>query len=140
MISAIDTNVLIALWSPFDSLNSKALEMLDHAHDQGGLVINGAVYAELLGFRGRTESMLDEFLANSQIRVEWIIDEPIWRSAAWAYHAYVNRRRKQKQVQPKRILTDFLIGAHAMERKYSLLTLDHRIFKAAFPHLKIIRV
>lgn len=51
-----------------------------------------------------------------------------------------DEEKRQKQKEPRRILTDFLIGAHAHERKFALLTLDNRIFKAAFPRLKIIIV
>ena len=35
------------------------------------------------------------------------------------------------------MLADFLIGAHAQVRAYRLLTMDERIYKAAFPTLKI---
>ena len=138
MIAAIDTNVLIALWNPFDPLNLAACQVLDSTNEQGGLIISGAVYAELLGFHGRTEQMVEGFLTETGIKIDWTIDEPIWRRAAKAYQDYSKRRKKQKQKEPKRILTDFVVGAHAYERKYALLTLDNRIFKAAFPRLKII--
>ena len=61
MISAIDTNVLIALWDRDDTLNSAAQAALDAAFARGKLVISGAVYAELLAFPQRTENFLDEF-------------------------------------------------------------------------------
>jgi hypothetical protein len=37
----------------------------------------------------------------------------------------------------RRILADFLIGAHATARDYRLLTMDVHIYRAAFPTLKI---
>jgi len=37
----------------------------------------------------------------------------------------------------RRILADFLIGAHAQTENYRLLTLDERLYKAAFPTLTI---
>jgi predicted nucleic acid-binding protein len=37
----------------------------------------------------------------------------------------------------RRILTDFLIGAHAFVNGYKLLTLDARVYEAAFPRLAI---
>jgi predicted nucleic acid-binding protein len=139
MMTAIDTNVLIALWDARDSLNVPARNALDSAYESGKLVVSGVVFAELLSGPGRTERMIEEFLGDTGIIIDWTIDEGIWRSAARAYQSYAKRRKKQKQKEPKRILTDFLIGAHAAERNYSLLTLDQRIFKAAFPHLKIIK-
>ena len=56
MISAIDTNVLVALWDRDDTLNSAAQAALDTAFARGKLVISGAVFAELLAFPRRTES------------------------------------------------------------------------------------
>ncbi|MGD9563804.1 MAG: type II toxin-antitoxin system VapC family toxin [Pyrinomonadaceae bacterium] len=138
MITAIDTNILIALWDSRDALNVQAQNALDSVSDSGSLVVSGMVFAELLSAPGRTEKMVETFLAETGIKIDWTIDEPIWRSAAAGFQGYSKRRKKQKQKEPKRILTDFLVGAHAYERKYALLTLDNRIFRAAFPRLKII--
>jgi len=35
------------------------------------------------------------------------------------------------------VLADFLIGAHAQMRGYRLLSLDERVYRAAFPELKV---
>ncbi len=63
MTAAIDTNVLIALWNPYDALNSQARKVLDSLNGQVRFIISGAVYAELLGFQGRTERMVEDFLS-----------------------------------------------------------------------------
>jgi predicted nucleic acid-binding protein len=39
--------------------------------------------------------------------------------------------------EPRRILADFLIGAHAVVSGYKLLTLDAGIYQTSFPKLKI---
>lgn len=39
---------------------------------------------------------------------------------------------------PRRILADFLIGAHALTNGYALLTLDKSGFRSAFPALKLL--
>jgi hypothetical protein len=54
-----------------------------------------------------------------------------------AFHAYAARRRRHGEAGPRRILADFVIGAHAPQNGYRLLTLDDRIHRAAFPTLKI---
>jgi predicted nucleic acid-binding protein len=41
---------------------------------------------------------------------------------------------------PRRILADFLIGAHAQKRGYRLLTLDEGFYPTAFPRLVLARV
>lgn len=138
MITAIDTNVLIALWDVKDALNGRAQNALDRVFETGGMVICGVVFAELLGGPGRTMEMVEDFLNETDIEIDWTIDETIWRSSAKAFQSYAKRRRRQKQSEPRRLVTDFIVGAHAKERNYSLLTFDNRIFKAAFPSLTII--
>ncbi|HWQ69803.1 MAG TPA: hypothetical protein VN494_07605 [Patescibacteria group bacterium] len=48
MTTAIDSNVLIALWNEDDSLNTLARSALDAALGRGSLVIAAPVFAELL--------------------------------------------------------------------------------------------
>lgn len=140
MITAIDTNVLVALWDRNDTLNSAAQAALDAAFARGKLVISGAVFAELLAFPRRTETFLDEFLKDTGIAVDWTTNESVWRVAGKAFQRYANRRRKKPVGGPRRILADFLIGAHALEKDYCLLTLDDGIYRAAFPKLQIVKV
>jgi len=140
MITAVDTNVLVALWDRDDALNSTAQAALDAAFARGKLVISGAVFAELLALPHRREAFIEEFLGETGIGVDWIIDEAMWRLAGRAFQAYANRRRKQKSAEPRRLLADFLIGAHAVENGIALLTLDDGIYRAAFPKLRIVKV
>jgi predicted nucleic acid-binding protein len=91
----------------------------------------------LLAYRGRTEEFLDSFFAETGIAIDWDLSEAIWRSAGLAYQSYAARRRKQRGSEPRRIQADFLIGAHALENGYRLLTFDDRLYRAAFPRLSI---
>ena len=140
MSVAIDSNVLVGLWNPNDALNLKAQNALDNAFASGGLFICGAVFGELLACPGRSEGFLDGFLNETNISVDWSTSETIWRTAGAAFQKYAARRRKQRPSDPRRILTDFYIGAHASCNGHSLLTLDDRIYQAAFPDLRIFRV
>jgi predicted nucleic acid-binding protein len=140
MTTAIDTNVIVALLDKSLSDNGQIEEALETAATISVLVIAAPVYAELLAFRGRNEAVLDLFLANTDIQVDWDIDEPAWRLAGLAHQAFAQRRRKQKADIPRRLLTDFIIGAHALANNYSLLTLDQRHYRAAFPKLKLQKI
>ena len=140
MITAIDTNVLVALWDRDDKLNSAAQASLDAAFARGKLVISGAVFAELMVFPRRTETFLDKFLKDTEIAVDWSAAESIWRVAGRAFQKYAKRRQKQRAGRPRRILADFVIGAHALENGYSLLTLDDSTYRTAFPKLQIVKV
>ncbi len=137
MRTAIDSNVIVAFWNPDDALNSVAREALDIVYASGGLVICGAVFGELLACPGRTEEFVNKFLEESEIVVDWSSTETVWRTAGLAFQKHAARRRRQRSGDPRRILTDFYIGAHAFENGYSLLTLDDGIYRAAFPKLRI---
>lgn len=69
--------------------------------------------------------------------MEWELSERICRTAGEALQSYAPRRRKQKAAEPRRILADFLIGAHALVNSYRLLTLDAQIYQASFPRLAV---
>src|SRR5260370_12629455 len=81
MTTAIDTNVLVALWDAEDTLHRAARAALDKAFNEGTLVISGAVYAELLAAPGRTEAFVDRFCEETGIGVEWELGERVWRVA-----------------------------------------------------------
>ena len=138
MTTSIDSNIIVALWWQQDPLNRVAANLLVRAQRSGTLVVSAPVYAELMGDPKRTESELDMFLSEAGIRIEWDIDEKIWRQAGSAYRGYVQRRRSSSRTFPRRILTDFIVGAHALVRRHSLLTFDQRFYEAAFPKLAIV--
>jgi predicted nucleic acid-binding protein len=133
MSTAIDTNVLVALWDKDDTLNAAAQAALDSALSRGGLFVPAPVYAELLACPGRSEAFLDSFFKDTGIIVEWDLDEAVWRVAGRAFQTYAARRRRQRDTGPRRILADFLIGAFALEKGHRLLTLDDRLYRATFP-------
>jgi predicted nucleic acid-binding protein len=140
MTTAIDTNVIVALWDAEDSLHRVARAALDKAFNEGALVISGAVYAELMAAPGRSEMFVDRFCEEAGIVVEWELGKKAWRAAGAAFQGYGARRRGQKAGEPRRILADFLIGAHALVNGYRLLTLDAGIYQASFPKLAIATV
>ena len=137
MTTAIDANVIVALWDAEDSLHRVARAALDKAFNEGALVISGAAYAELMAAPGRSETFVDRFCEETGIAVEWEIGERAWRAAGAAFQGYTARRRKQKGAEARRILADFVIGAHALVNGYKLLTLDAGIYQASFPKLAI---
>jgi len=112
--------------------------MLGNLAEHERLVVSGPVYAELMAGPLRDETSLDMFFGDTGIEVDWAMDEDIWREAGRAYLRYVRRRKSSGGGEARRILTDFLIGAHALVRNYSLLTMNAEDFAATFPTLPII--
>lgn len=137
MTVALDTNVIAALWDATDALHPVARRALEAASSREALVMCGVVYAELIGAPGRTEAFVDRFCEEAGIAVEWELKERIWRKAGVAFQEYAKRRKKQSGAEPRRLLADFLIGAHALENSYKLLTLDGGMYRKAFPGLKL---
>src|SRR5215469_8813637 len=113
MTTAIDTNVVIALWDQDAALSLAAQNALDAAFSRGTLVACAPVFAELIAAPGRSEKFVGSFFDETGIGIDWELSEQIWRSAGRAFQAYAERRRKQGDRGPRRVLADFVIGAHA---------------------------
>ena len=96
----------------------------DAAFNRGTLVAAAPVFAELIAAPGRSEKFVGSFFEETGIGVDWELNEQIWRLAGRAFQAYAERRRKQRDTGARRILADFIIGAHAFANGFRLLTLD----------------
>jgi predicted nucleic acid-binding protein len=140
MTTALDTNVVVAYWGPDPSLNMAVQAALESAFGRGTVTVAAPVFAELVAGPGRTENFVNGFFEDTGIAIDWHLSEAIWRSAGRAFRGYSERRRKQRNSGARRILADFLIGAHAAEHDYRLLTLDERLYRAAFPTLTIVTI
>ncbi|MBI3961967.1 MAG: type II toxin-antitoxin system VapC family toxin [Deinococcus sp.] len=139
-MTSIDTNVLVTLLKadrPGHIQTAQAA--LEQASQLGTLVISPVVYAELFAMPLRDEAFLNHFLQDTRINVEWRMTRAMWHRAALAYGTYAERRRGRKgDPGPRRILADFLIGAHASELGARFLTFDSGVYKSAFPELELV--
>ncbi len=135
MRTAIDTNIVSALWSKEPSCQ-QVLPLLERSHREGALVICGAVYAELLAHPRSSRKFLDQFLGDTNIAVEFEMDEELWRDAGRRFAAYANRRRGEGGA--RRLLADFIVGSHARLRADRLLTLDSGRYRTDYPELKVL--
>lgn len=137
MRTAVDTNVISALWSG-EPAASRVAARLEQAHAQGGVVISAPVYAELLAHPSATAHFVNNFLADTGIVVDFDLDEPVWRRAAGSFALYAHRRRLSQGGSPKRLLADFIIAAHALLQADRLMTLDAKRYKQDFPKLRLV--
>lgn len=131
MITAIDTNVLLDILLPDERLFSASNRALEQAATGGSLVICELVYAELC-VHFTSQSLCDEFLADSDIRVE-----PLSRAASFAA-SRVWRAYRQQGGRRTRILADFLIGSHAQMQASCLLSRDRGFYRSMFPSLRVL--
>jgi predicted nucleic acid-binding protein len=135
--TAIDTNVLSALWSNEHSAANLS-QLLGERQSQGALLIAPVVYAELLAYPRATESYVDDFLSDTGITVDFEIGRAVWADAGRRFARYAAQRRKSEFGEPKRLLADFLIGSHALLQADRLMSLDVNRYRQYFPELKLI--
>jgi predicted nucleic acid-binding protein len=136
MNSALDTNVVLAFLEEFDANHEVAVRFLEAVYNTGRVVMLGAVYAELVASPKRYQSDIDTFLERTGTELDWQVSEQMWRAAGAGYKAFTLRRIASGGTVPRRMLTDFVIGAHALEHGLQLVTLDNRFQRAAFPKLR----
>jgi predicted nucleic acid-binding protein len=137
MRTAIDTNVLSALWSKERSASDIARNLGD-AKTEGGLVVSGPVYAELLADPKATESFVNDFLADTGIAVDFAFQESVWVEAGRRFARYAKRRQRSAGQGAMRLLADFIIGSHAMVHADRFMTLDPKRYARDFPELKLV--
>ncbi len=135
MRTSVDTNVFSALWSNEPSAPAVAA-MLGESRAAGSLVVCGPVYVELLAHPQAKSEFIDDFLHHTPVFLDFNLDERIWRETALAFRSYAERRR-QSGSTPKRLLADFMIGAHALLRSDRLMTMDPSRYEQAFPRLQL---
>lgn len=137
MRTAIDTNIISALWTKEANV-SAVIRQLQLARESGGLVICPIVYIELCAYpRVRVEDV-KRFLKETRIDFDDEVPRKVWELAAEAYAQYASRRRESRDGSPKRMPADFIIAAHASLRADRLLTLDQRRYQTDFPELALV--
>lgn len=131
MATLVDSNVVLDVVTDDQEWGDWSAAMLSQAAQEGRLLINPIIYAEVACRFTRIED-LDEVLP-----AEYFTREPLpWAAgflAARAFLAY--RRRGGTRPTP---LPDFFIGAHAAIQGYTLLTRDRRRYRTYFPKLRVI--
>ncbi len=136
MSTAVDTNVLIDLLGGQPAAAERARVSLADALSRGAVIAAPVVYAELLAFPDRAPGEVDLFLADVGITVEWELAAAVWRHAGEAYAAYAKRRVRSGGGAPRRILADFIVGAHASQYG-TLLTRDLGFYRQSFPNVSV---
>jgi predicted nucleic acid-binding protein len=137
MRTSLDTNVLSAVWSR-EAGSDRLVAQLGEARQAGALLISGVVYAELLAYPNATEEFVHGFLDQTGIVLDLKLQDAVWMEAGRRFARYAARRRRSKEGSEKRLLADFLVGAHALLQADRLMTLDPGRYKKDFPELRLV--
>jgi predicted nucleic acid-binding protein len=131
MITAVDTNILLDVFLPDKGFASNSAKLLKLAYDEGALIICDIVYAELVPqFEDR--SMLDRTLQTINVSLS-SLDTDIAFMAGEKWGLY-----RKSGGERERIISDFLIGAHAIIKAERFLTRDRGFYRLYFPELQIL--
>ena len=130
-VTLVDANVLIDVATSDPAWSAWSERALARAGDDGWLVINPVVYAEL----SVAYALIEEVDAAAPRDV--FRREPLPYEAAFlAGKAYLSYRRHGGVRRSP--LPDFFIGAHAAVRGYRLLTRDAARYRSYFPTVDVI--
>ena len=127
----VDSNVLIDVLTEDSEWHEWSSAALTQATEDGLLVINPVVYAEV-SIRFTSIEDLDDALSPDDF-----IRTPLpWPAVFLAGKAFLDYRRRGggKPAPPP----DFYIGAHAAVSKFTLLTRDVSRYRTYFPTVKLI--
>ena len=129
MITAVDTNVLLDVFTSSDEYGPLSSEWLDDAYNAGAVIVCDIVYAELVPSAPSRDTL------DSALRETGATLSPI--DSLIAYEAGVRWTQYRRSGGPReRIVADFLIGAHALAAADVFLTRDRGFYSTYFPELK----
>ncbi len=133
MIS-LDSNIVFSAFNVNDANHTRAVNLISKYAAIEGLIISPMVFAELNASKLRAK--LIQFLADCEIEVLWDVPQTIWERAGIAFGEYAKKRLAG--ILPRRILADFLIGAHAEQHNLKIMTFDLTAYSTVFPALELI--
>ena len=70
-MTALDANVLIALWDTDPVISQSASLACQKIHENGPIGICGPAFSELMGQPGRSSTQIQRLLESAEIKIDW---------------------------------------------------------------------
>lgn len=156
MITAVDTNIFFDILIPGEPHSDSSKRLLDKHLASGKLILCEVVFAELAA-QFPSEQELKLFLTETGMRLVQSNEKSLHMAGMrWAGYARRSKRNnfscaecgksftvscphcKAAVTRRQIVLSDFLIGAHALVQADCLLSRDLGIYKSSFNDLKVI--
>jgi predicted nucleic acid-binding protein len=131
MATLVDSNVILDVATQDEAWLDWSEAKLTEAAEQGPLVINLIIYAEV-STRFETIEALDEALP----RDFYIRASLPWDATFLAAKVFMQYRRRGGA--KRSVLPDFYVGAHASVAGLTVLTRDPRRYRTYFPKLRLV--
>ncbi|MBV8450916.1 MAG: type II toxin-antitoxin system VapC family toxin [Deltaproteobacteria bacterium] len=131
MITAVDTNVLLDIFGADPKFGEVSAEAVRQCLSEGALIGCEAVWAET-ATAFRSSEKFRRAMADLGVTFEPLSEAAAVKAAeAW-------RRYRARGGRRIRIVSDFLIGAHAISAADRLLTRDRGFYRRYFTGLKVL--
>lgn len=156
MITAVDTNILFDILIPGEPHSDSSKRLLDKHLASGKMILCEVVFAELAA-RFPSEQELKLFLTETGMRLVPSSEKALHIAGTrWAEYSRRSRRNnfscsecgktftvncphcKAAMTRRQIVLSDFLIGAHALAHADCLLSRDLGIYKSNFGDLQVV--